>query len=130
MLYLCFFNGRYIRSWINSLLWQAKTNCHTVNSNVLKGKRIAVVINQLRTFPFDEGYSLCHFDKILQKLYAGAEPMVKSLCVRFRCHPFTRVLFNKMCAACTHVLHMNRLGYDETKIHVNSVNSKCFNLSI
>lgn len=29
--------------------------------NKKKGKRIAVVINKLRTFPFVEGYALCHW---------------------------------------------------------------------
>lgn len=39
-------------------------NCFTnaiKDINKKKGKRIAVVINKLRTFPFVEGYALCHW---------------------------------------------------------------------
>lgn len=39
-----------------------------------KGKRIAVVINKPRTFPFAEGYALCHFE------YGKNRTMKKSMC--------------------------------------------------
>lgn len=48
----------------------------------LNGKRIAVVINKLRTFPSVEGYALSHLNALEEKLYAKAE-LVHSWIVMF-----------------------------------------------